>query len=168
MTDPPEKPAWHIKDTWYLYEWVNKEMNESALYITTASLQHSLLMHEEPEAQSPQSVFRECPRSELVTKSWDLISVCLPADVMVHFFALFYTFMGLWIGSNLFIPVAQNFLSMVLEIDNFPSFCAKEPGGNKEMFQQKHILEGVIDICLSLRIMGASFLRRNAILKASF
>ena len=165
MTDPPGKPAWRIKGAGYLYEWANEEMNESALYITTEPLQHSLLMHGEPQAQSLQSVFGTCSRSELVTKSWDLISVCLPADVMVQFFALFSSFMGLWIGSILFIPVAQNFLSMVLEIDHFPSFCAKEPGGNQEMLQQKHVLEGVTDICLSLRIMGESLLRCNTHLK---
>ena len=65
----------------------------------------------------------------------------------------------------MFIPVAQNFLSMVLEIDHFPSFCAEEPGGNQEMLQQKHVLEGVTDICLSLRIMGESLLRCNTHLK---
>ena len=82
---------------------------------------------------------------------------------MVQIFTLFSTFMDLLIASILFIPVAQKFLSVALEIGHFPQFCAKEPGGNKEMFQQKHILEGAIDVCLSLRIMDDS--RSNACLK---
>lgn len=52
---------------------------------------------------------------------------------------------------------------MALATGHFPQFCAKEPGGNKEMFQQKHILEGAIDVCLSLRVMDDS--RSNVCLK---
>lgn len=71
--------------------------------------------------------------------------------------------MDLLIASIWFIPVTQNFLSMALATGHFPQFCAKEPGGNKEMFQQKHILEGAIDVCLSLRVMDDS--RSNVCLK---
>ena len=53
--------------------------------------------------------------------------------------------------------MAQNFLSVALEIDHFLQFYAKEPGGNKAVFQQEHILEGVIDLCFSLRIMDDFF-----------
>lgn len=82
---------------------------------------------------------------------------------MVQIFALFCTFMDLLIAGILFIPVTQKFLSMALETGHFPQFCAKEPGGNKEIFQQKHVLEGAIDVCLSLRGMDDS--RSNACLK---
>lgn len=64
----------------------------------------------------------------------------------------------------MFIPVAQNFLSVTFCPDHFPLLCAKGLGGNKEVLQEKDILEGVVDI-LSMRIIDDSYLRSNAHLK---
>lgn len=135
------------------------------LYIAIVSLQHSLLIHGEIEAQR---VSVTCTRSESVTKRQDLIPVYLSAKAVTE------SVMRLWFNlkvlpysdlhqfsSRKYFVYFFNFKPFVhgLEIGHYSQFYAKEV--NKQVFWERHILEGVVDICTSVRIIDDSYLRSN-------
>lgn len=41
-----------------------------------------------------------------------------------------------------------------MKTGHFPQFCAKAHGSNKGILRWKHILERVVDLCLSEEIFG--------------